>query len=420
MADHPGTACIVSTGEEVLRGELVDSNSAELSRRLGEAGFAVQLMLTAGDRRADLRYVLETALDRADWVFMTGGLGPTEDDLTTEVVAELLGCALDFHAPTWAHIQARFAEFGIPCTENNRKQALFPAGARILENPNGTAPGFMTTRRVGARAQHVIALPGPPREMAPMMDALLATLPGVRRPQHSFMRFFGIGESSLAEALKPWADGAGLELGYRALFPEVEVKLYDASAAQTASLRAFAVEKLGDVLLDFAPRSVPELLGECMAGSGRTVALAESCTGGLAGKLITDQPGASAWFRGGVVCYHNDLKRDLLGVPQALIEQHGAVSEQVALAMARGARERLGADVALAVTGIAGPEGGSDAKPVGTVWLGMADASGAQARCERFVRGREWVRIFAAYRGLRWLMEDWLRARWNTAVPPAH
>lgn len=414
MADSPGTACIVSTGEEVLRGELVDSNSTEISRRLGEAGFSVQLMLTAGDRRADLRYVLETALARADWVFMTGGLGPTEDDLTGEVVADLVGVALEFHAPTWAHIEARFAEFGIPLTENNRKQALFPAGSRVLENPRGTAPGFVATRQHQGRAQNIVALPGPPREMVPMLEALLATVPGARHPQHSFMRFFGIGESSLAEALKPWSDGAGLELGYRALFPEVEVKLYDATAAQTASLRAFAVQQLGDYLLDFAPRSTPELLGEYLTGSGLTLGLAESCTGGLAGKLITDQAGASTYFRGAVVCYHNDLKRDLLGVPQALIDAHGAVSEPVAQAMAAGTRARLGCDLALSITGIAGPHGGSADKPVGTVWLGMSDGTGTRVRCERFVRGREWVRIFAAYRGLRWLMEDWLRARWQT------
>lgn len=414
MADSPGTACIVSTGEEVLRGELVDSNSTEISRRLGEAGFSVQLMLTAGDRRADLRYVLETALQRADWVFMTGGLGPTEDDLTSEVVAELLGVERDFHAPTWAHIEARFAEFGIPLTENNRKQALFPATSRVLENPHGTAPGFVASRQHEGRMQHIVALPGPPREMVPMLEALLATVPGARNPEHSFMRFFGIGESSLAEALKPWSDGAGLELGFRALFPEVEVKLYDATAAQTASLRAFAVRELGDYLLDFVPRSTPELLGEYLAGAGLTLGLAESCTGGLAGKLITDQPGASAYFRGAVVCYHNDLKRDLLGVPQTLIDAHGAVSEPVARAMAEGARARLGCDLALSITGIAGPHGGSADKPVGTVWLGMSDSAGTRARCEHFVRGREWVRIFAAYRGLRWLMEDWLRARWQT------
>jgi nicotinamide-nucleotide amidase len=416
MAPSPGTACIISTGEEVLRGELVDGNSAELARRLEEAGFQVQLMFTAGDRRADLRFVIETGLARADWVFMTGGLGPTEDDLTSAVVAECFGVALVFHPPSWAHIEARFREFGIPITGNNRKQALFPAGAQVLENPHGTAPGFHATRTAVGRTQHVVALPGPPREMVPMLDALLADLPGARRPQHSFMRFFGIGESSLAEVLRPWADASGVALGYRALFPEIEVKLYDASAAQTASLRAFVLEKLADCLLDFRSRATPELLAEYLAGSGLTVGLAESCTGGLAGKLITDQPGASAYFRGAVVSYHNDIKRDVLGVPQALIEAHGAVSEPVARAMAEGACTRLGADVALAVTGIAGPEGGSAAKPVGTVWLAKADAAGTQARCERFVRGREWVRIFAAYRGLRWLMEDWLRERWQAAV----
>lgn len=406
-------ACIISTGEEVLRGELVDTNSAELARRLEEAGFAVQMMFTAGDRRADLTWTLRSALERAEWVLMSGGLGPTGDDLTSEVVAELLGVGLEFHAPSWEHIQERFQAFGIPLTENNRKQAYLPAGAQVLANPNGTAPGFLATL-AGVAPRHIVALPGPPREMLPMLSTLLATLPGVRLPQHSFVRFLGIGESTLAEALKPWSD-ANVELGYRAMFPEVEVKLYDASPAQMSSLRLFVRERLSEYLLDFSSQSVPQLVASALSQGGRTLALAESCTGGLIGKMLTDQPGASAYFRGSVVCYHDDIKRDLLGVPQALLDAHGAVSEAVAIALAQGARSRLGADCALAVTGVAGPDGGSTEKPVGTVWLGLADTHGVRARRAQFVRGREWVRTFAAYQGLRWVIEDWLHARWDAA-----
>ncbi|WP_448508477.1 CinA family nicotinamide mononucleotide deamidase-related protein [Immundisolibacter sp.] len=409
------TACIVSTGEEVLRGELIDSNSAELARQLGEAGFQIQLMLTAGDRRGDLDFVLRTALERADWVFMTGGLGPTEDDLTAEVVAQLAQAPLQFDLPSWQHVERRFAEFGIPLTENNRKQAMFPAGAQILANPNGTAPGFVARLTLAGSERRIVALPGPPREMQPMLRAFLASLPQARKASHSFMRFLGIGESSLAEAMRPWAD-QNVELGYRAIFPELELKLYDASEAQIHSLRAFALENFADYLLDFSPLSTPELFARFLTETGQTFAVAESCTGGLVGKIITDLPGASAYFLGGVVSYANSAKHDLLGVDQATLAEHGAVSEAVAQQMAHGVRECFGADIGLSITGIAGPDGGTDQKPVGTVWLGRADTHGTGARHRQFVRGREWVRTFAAHDGLRWLMCDWLQTRWRAAV----
>ena len=368
MSSPDLSACIVSTGEEVLRGELMDSNSAELSRRLGEAGFDVQLMLTAGDRRGDLNFVLETALARAGWVFMTGGLGPTEDDLTAEVVAQLAGVELQFDQASWQHIEHRFAEFGIPLTDNNRKQALFPAGSRILPNPNGTAPGFVTTLARDGQQKHVVALPGPPREMQPMVAALLAELPQARKPSHSFIRFLGIGESSLADVMRPWAEQHGLELGYRAIFPELELKLYDATPAQIGALRRFVLERFADVLLDFSAHSTPQLCAAYLTETGQTLAVAESCTGGLVGKVITDLPGASAYFLGGVVSYANSAKHELLGVDAASLTTHGAVSEVVVQQMAHGVRERFGADLGLAITGIAGPGGGSDDKPVGTVW----------------------------------------------------
>ncbi|MFZ5491500.1 MAG: CinA family nicotinamide mononucleotide deamidase-related protein [Pseudomonadota bacterium] len=416
MSDTRPTACIVSTGEEVLRGELVDSNSAEIARQLGEAGFDIQLMLTAGDRRGDLDFVLRTALERADWVFMTGGLGPTEDDLTAEVVAQLARVPLAFDPPSWEHIERRFAEFGIPLTDNNRKQALFPAGARILANPNGTAPGFVATLDLTDVRKQVVALPGPPREMQPMLRALLADLPQARKPSHSFIRFLGIGESSLADVMRPWAQQQGLELGYRAIFPELELKLYDASATQIDALRRFVLERFADVLVDFSAKSVPELCALFLTETGQTLAVAESCTGGLVGKIITDLPGASAYFLGGVVSYANSAKHDLLGVDADSLAAHGAVSEAVAREMANGVRARFGADLGLAITGIAGPGGGSDQKPVGTVWLGRADAAGSIGRHRQFVRGREWVRTFAAHDGLRWLMVDWLARRWRAAI----
>jgi len=216
--------------------------------------------------------------------------------------------------------------------------------------------------------------------------------------------------------MRPWAEQHGLELGYRAIFPELELKLYDASAAQIDALRRFVLDRFADVLVDFSALSTPELCAQYLTETGQTLAVAESCTGGLVGKIITDLPGASAYFLGGVVSYANSAKHDLLGVDEATLAEHGAVSEAVAQQMAAGVRERFGADLGLAITGIAGPGGGSDAKPVGTVWLGRADGADSVGRHRQFVRGREWVRTFAAHDGLRWLMADWLQTRWRAAI----
>ena len=416
MHDIVATACIMSTGEEVLRGELIDSNSASLSQLLEESGLAVQAMFTVGDRREDLVWAIESALQRADYLFITGGLGPTTDDLTTEVVADLAEVELFFHEPSWRYIEGKFQEFNIPLTENNRKQALFPQGANVLPNPNGTAPGFSFQLQRGGMTRTIIALPGPPREMQPMAESFVATIPGVSSPSHLFMRFFGIGESSLSETLGPWAEQNDEELGFRHIFPEVEAKLYDATPQARDSLRTYVLETLGDVLVDFSRLSIPDLFAQYLQESGQTFATAESCTGGLVGKLITDAPGASGYFRGGVVSYHNDLKTSLLGVPQEVIAQWGAVSQQSAEAMAAGVRERTGADLTLSVTGIAGPGGGTEEKPVGTVWLGRATARGVDSRQARVFPGRERVRICSAYEGMRWLMTDWLAQRWHTGA----
>ena len=415
MARRVGTASILSTGEEVLRGELVDSNSATLSRLLEESGFSVVLMLTTGDRREDLAWAIETALKRSDYLFISGGLGPTEDDLTCEVVANIAGVPTRFDDASWAHIEQKFAEFGIPLTDNNRKQALFPSGSNILANDRGTAPGFETLIQRDGGEKRIVALPGPPRELLPMIERYLETVEDASRPDHQFIHFFGIGESSLAAALKPWEEANG-ELGFRALFPEVEVKLYHPTPEKMASLRAFVLAELSHALVDFEPAGIPDLFADFLQQQKISFGTAESCTGGWIGKLITDRAGSSDYFRGGVISYSNESKIELLGVdPDALINE-GAVSEAVAKQMAVGAREKLRCDLALSVTGIAGPDGGSEEKPVGTVWLGMASHDGVIARKVKLIPGRERIRICSAYEGMRWAMRDWLEQRWNSPV----
>ncbi len=410
-----GTAAILSTGEEVLRGELIDSNSATLSQLLGESGFSVELMLTTGDRREDLTRAIEISLQQSDYLFISGGLGPTEDDLTSEVVAGVAGVDTLFDLPSWQHIQRKFQEFGIPLTDNNRKQAFFPQGAEILDNPYGTAPGFEAVIDQNGTTKRIIALPGPPREMGPMIKQYLLTVDDAIKPNHEFIHFFGIGESSLAAALKPWED-QNEELGFRAMFPEVEIKIYDPSPEKLRSLRQFVVDHLADYLVDFEPRGIPELFSEFLQQQQLTFATAESCTGGWIGKLITDKPGCSEYFKGGVISYSNDSKSELLGVSSESLKTQGAVSEEVAKQMASGARKRLGADIGLSTTGIAGPDGGTDDKPVGTVWIALATKHGVQARQLRLIPGRERIRICSAYEGLRWVMQPWLRQRWATKL----
>ncbi len=406
------TACLISTGEEVLRGEIFDTNNHFLARVLGERGFQVQMMLTAGDRRADLVFALRTALARADYVFMSGGLGPTDDDLTAAVAAEVAGVGLQFHDASWAAICALFRRNNVEPGVNNRKQACFPAGAEVLPNALGTAPGFSLVLELDGIRKTLVALPGPPRELQPMLLAYLDALaprredPGV----NLFIRFLGLGESHLSERLEPWSRDWG-PVSFRQAFPEIEVKLYQPDPARATALCQFADRELADCVLDFAPRSALELFAEFMQERGLTLALAESCTGGLAAKLVTDAAGASAYFQGGIVSYANSVKEQLLGVDAAALAAHGAVSEVVALQMATGVRERLGADLGLSFTGIAGPEGGTSDKPVGTVWMAKADAQGAVARRLQLSQDRDRVRQAAVSHGLRWLMEAWLADR---------
>ena len=406
------TACLVSTGEEVLRGEIFDANNHFFATTLGERGFAVQLMMTAGDRREDLAFVMHTALERADYLFMSGGLGPTDDDLTTEVAAEIAGVGTFFHEPSWQAIVALFQKYNLEATANNRKQALFPVGATILPNHNGTAPGFSCSFvRDGVR-KTIVALPGPPRELQPMLLAHLDVIaPRQGSPDDDlFIRFLGAGESHLSQLLEPWAKIWG-PVSFRQDFPEIEVKLYQPPADKARALCAFAAEHMGDYLVDFSRESVIELFARFMRERGATLALAESCTGGLAAKLVTDAPGSSAYFLGGVVSYANAAKEELLGVVAADLAAHGAVSESVARQMASGVRARFGADFGLSFTGVAGPDGGSDDKPVGTVWMAKADAAGCTARRLNLLQGRDRVRLAAVHHGLHWLMEDWLAQR---------
>ena len=414
MTETNPSACLVSTGEEVLRGEIFDTNNHYLANVLGEHGFEVQMMMTAGDREKDLRFAMESALQQADFLFMSGGLGPTEDDLTTAVAAELAGQALVFDEPSWRAIVALFHKYKLEPGDNNRKQAMLPEGADILANNHGTAPGFSLSFERDGRQKTIVALPGPPRELKPMIGDWLKDRGYTAIPpeEHLFLHFLGIGESPLAEILEPWCRQWG-EVSFRQDFPEMEVKLYQPSLVKRLSLCRFAEENLGAYLTTYSRQTVPELFTEFMQANGLTLALAESCTGGLAAKIVSDTPHSSDYLLGGVVSYVNAVKTSVLGVSAEWLASEGPFNGQTAEQMALGVKQRFQADLALSWTGIAGPDGGTEEKPVGSVWMGKADNQGCQSTQIKLLQERDRVRTAAVSHGLRWLMEDWLKQRYQ-------
>lgn len=409
---------ILTIGDELLRGEIVDSNKSFLSQRLLTLDVETRFHSTVADDRTDIAEALHRAVERADIVLVSGGLGPTRDDLTIEVLAEAFGRELVLHAPSLEALRAFFARFGREMARINEKQAWFPAGAEVLENPIGTAPGTMLeVDRAGREGALVFCMPGVPRELHRMMDEqVLPRIAAKRRVttvvRGALLRTFGVGESTLDEQLRDLTLPPGVELGFRTQFPDNHVRpvVRAASAAEADQKLALALaairERLGLLVYGEGEETFEAVLVRLLAEHGRTLATAESCTGGMIAERVTSVPGASAVLRGGVVAYADTAKTALLGVPEALLREHGAVSEPVARAMAEGARARFGADFAVATTGIAGPTGGTPEKPVGLIFVALADASGVEARELFFAFDRERNRQLTAQVAL-----DWVRRR---------
>jgi nicotinamide-nucleotide amidase len=410
-------AGIVVTGTEVLTGTIADANGPWLSEQLARLGVDVAHILIVGDRPDDLEAALRfMAAEGMDLVVTSGGLGPTADDLTAEVVARFAGRRLLLDEEVEEKIAAilrgfarRFDFDQEAVREANRKQALVPEGATPLD-PVGTAPGLV----VPAEGLVVVVLPGPPRELRPMWPAALATEPvrevvGRARPLHGYtLRMFGIPESEIAKSLREIeADGVALDeveitTCLRRGEIEVEVRYRDEAAATADAVRDGLRARHERHLFSLDGETIDSQVAKLLAG--HRLGLAESCSGGLMAARITSVPGASAYFAGGVVSYSNESKADLLGVDPALIETHGAVSPEVAEAMADGARERFDADLAVAITGIAGPEGGSEEKPVGYVCFHALLAGGrAIARDPVIPGGRDDIRERSALVGLHLL-----------------
>ncbi len=407
------TAAILSTGDELTTGRTVDTNANFIADKLVGAGFDVVAILVVGDYPERITWAWEEALAKADVVISTGGLGPTADDLTTETIGKLSGRKLILDESVAQRIRQMFEAMGRVMPENNLKQANFPEGAVVLENPLGTAPGFRLDLERGGKARHLFVLPGVPREMKPMLETQILPWMQANRGSndvylsHTFQTF-GISESGLDELVAGCVADEEGRIAFRAAFPQISLRLTvqgppALAATRLTTLAARLRERIGNYTYGEGDTTMEGRVGELLLEKKLSLALAESCSGGLIGNRITNVAGSSAYFNGGVIAYSNEIKRQLLGVQAATLEQHGAVSEETAVEMAHGARRVLGSDLGLAVTGIAGPDGGTADKPVGTVCIALAAADQVFHRRYQFWGTRDWVKILASQVALDWV-----------------
>jgi nicotinamide-nucleotide amidase len=398
---------LVTIGTELLLGLTVDTNGAEIARELAAQGVRVTRRTSVVDRGDEIRDAIAEALRRTGAVLTTGGLGPTRDDITKKVVADLFDAPLEFDHTVWASLIARFQALERKPAESNRSQAEVPRGATILPNRWGTAPGLWMEGRLGL----VIMLPGVPLEMRRLLEHEVLPRLGQRATpsviRSVLVRTCGIPESTLAErigdiereiapitlAYLPGVDGVDLRLSAWGLTAEEADQKLSAAAGLLRGRAGNSMYGEGDC--DLAALVLDEARSR-----GWRLAVAESCTGGLLGARLTDIPGSSDVFVGGVIAYHNRIKTDMLGVSETLLAEHGAVSEAVATAMAEGARKRFGVDAAISVTGVAGPGGGSPEKPVGTVWMAYAVEGVVEGRRSIFAGTRQEIRARAAQAAL--------------------
>ncbi len=447
------TAEILTTGDELLRGDVINTNAAWLATRLKQVGLELTRVVTVGDELEGLVRALEESLPRCDLLLVSGGLGPTSDDRTTEAVARAAGAApLELDAAALEAMRERFARGGYVLTPNNEKQAWLPRGAEVLRNPRGTAPGFLLrVSREGGRVCRVACLPGVPlelkgifeEELLPRLRAELSLAPALLRS----LNVFGLGESQLDHRLAdllaavPAGSRGAAQVGrsgvaaatndcqvtlhYRTSFPENRVIVVvrpgaggvEEATALLARLEAEARARLGRHVFSVDETTFSEAVVGALRAAGATVALAESCTGGLAGDLITQASGSSEVFELSAVTYSNACKQKLLGVPEAVLASAGAVSRECVEAMARGVRALAGATYGVAISGIAGPGGGSEEKPVGTVHFALASASGVRHLHRVFPFERQRVKQISAYTALAMVLHE-LRGEWPASGDP--
>ena len=392
---------IMTIGDELLYGQVIDTNSAFMGQELGKIGLRVRQISSVSDRAEEIVAALDQARQRAQVVLITGGLGPTKDDLTKHVLARYFGTELVLHEPTLHHVEEIFQRFNRPMLDVNRQQALVPANCEVLPNAVGTAPGMWFSDQ----GTIFVSMPGVPFEMKRLMtDHVLPRLQAqfhLAPIEHVVVMTAGLGESFLAQKIADWEDAlpANLKLAYLPSFGAVRLRLTgtadghatgygpDLRGRMLALLPALR-ERIGEYIFAEEETTLEAAIGKLLLAQNLTIGTAESCTGGLVAHRLTGVPGSSAYFRGSIVAYHNDIKQQELGVKPETLAQHGAVSEATVREMAEGARRRLGVDIAVATSGIAGPGGATATKKVGTVCLAYAD--GKQTISKEYVldRGR--------------------------------
>src|SRR5438445_3115734 len=379
---------LINTGSELMLGRVLNTHQQWLCRELANLGYVVSRQVAVADTATEIQLTVRESLERAELIITTGGLGPTSDDLTRDLVAEMLGKKLHEDPAVLAHIKGFFDVRNRPMPESTRVQALIPEGALVLPNPHGTAPGLAikinpNPFRSDGKPAWLLMLPGPPRELRPMFTS--SVVPLLRRGLplevafvSATLRVTGLGESLVEERIKePLVDlvAAGLEVGYCARPGQVDVRVAARGSEAETQIRAaqkIVQERLHEHIFATEDEELSSVVIALLRERRQTLALAESCTGGYVANQLTNVPGASAVFLGGLVTYSNEAKQVLLGVPGEILEEHGAVSEPVARLMADGAKGRFNSDYALSVTGIAGPGGGTPDKPVGTVFIALA------------------------------------------------
>lgn len=394
------TAILLTVGDELLIGQTVNTNVAWIGEQLSAVGVAVRRSVTVSDEPGEIRTALRQALADADVVISTGGLGPTHDDITKKAMADELGRPLRFDEAAFEELRRKYAARNRPMAERNRVQAEVPEGFTVLRNPIGTAPGLWFEEEVDGRRRALAILPGVPREMKALMreEVLprVVDLNGEADVVQKTLLTVGRGEADLADALGDlgaWLSPT-LRLAFLPSYGVVKLRITalgtdraDAEA-RLAAFERYVRERVGELIFGEGDDTLEAAVGRMLRERGLTLATAESCTGGLLADRLTNVPGASEYFCGGAVVYGNQTKVNLLGVDDEVLREDGAVSERVARQLAEGARQRLGADLAVSTTGVAGPGGGTPDKPVGTVWLGYADAGGTHAVRLQFVTDR--------------------------------
>jgi len=408
-------AIVINTGTELLLGDVLNTHIAFIAQEILPIGLRITLQQTVPDGPA-IEGALLNAFSRAEIIFVTGGLGPTTDDVTREVTAALLKLELRHDAGVMEEIMSRAAQRGFRLTDRIPRQAMVPEGAAVLRNNHGTAPGLYLRKHInaGQPSPHIFLLPGPPRELRPMfveqvIPLLRIIAPAELQSECRNYRIVGMGESLVEEAVgKQLLEMADIELGYCSHAGQVDLRIIGSNTA-IAQADALISSRLGASIFSREGASLEEAIVTLLRDANQTIAVAESCTGGLLAHRITNVPGASAVFKAGYITYANEAKTSELGIEAALISEHGAVSEPVAGAMALSALKRNGVTFALSTTGIAGPAGGTDEKPVGTVFIGLSSSAGTEVKRFYFPEDRQTFKQLATQNALEMLRQAVLR-----------